>query len=62
MTHKGGHIIKPQHNQMLPFIIEISVVNANSIDSDEMLQSAVSDLGLHCLPMLLLWLGINGLK
>ena len=31
------------------------VINANSADPDQMLQNAVSDLGLHCLPVFLLW-------
>ena len=43
----------------LVFIIiifaEISELNANSVDPDQMPHSAVSDLGLHCLPMSLLW-------
>ena len=33
--------------------IEIPVVNANSVDTDQMPCSAVSDLGLHCLPITL---------
>ena len=39
---------------LLPCFIEIPVFNANSVDLDQMLQSVVSDLGLHCLPMSLL--------
>ena len=31
------------------------VINANSEDPDQMLRSAVSDLGQHCLPMFYLW-------
>ena len=31
------------------------VVNANSVDHDQMPHSAASDLGLHCLPMSHLW-------
>ena len=34
--------------------IEISALNANSIDPDQMSHSAVSDLGLHCLLVMLL--------
>ena len=34
---------------------EIPVLNANSVDRDQMPHSAVSDLGLHCLPLSLLW-------
>ena len=36
---------------VLSFIIEILVFNANSVDPDQMLQNAASDLGLHCSPM-----------
>ena len=35
--------------------IEIPMFNANSIDPDQMLQYAASDLGLHWLPIILLW-------
>ena len=35
----------------LPCFIEIYVHNANSIDPDQTLCSAVSDLGLYCLPI-----------
>ena len=31
--------------------IEIPVTNANSVDSDQMLHSVASDLGLHCSPI-----------
>ena len=31
------------------------VVNANSVDPDQILHSVASDLGLHCLPMSHLW-------
>ena len=31
------------------------VVNANSVDPDQMSHSAAFDLGLHCLPVSLLW-------
>ena len=34
---------------------EIPVINANSVDPDQTPRSAASDLGLHCLPMSLLW-------
>ena len=33
----------------------MSIVNANSVDPDQMPHSAASDLGLHCLPMFHLW-------
>ena len=36
---------------LLLCFIESPVFNANSVDSDQMLHSAASDLGLHCLPM-----------
>ena len=41
----------------LVFIIvrEISELNANSVDPDQTPHSAASDLGLHGLPMSLLW-------
>ena len=35
--------------------MDIPVFNANSVDPDQMPRSAASDLGLHCLPMSLLW-------
>ena len=28
---------------------------SNSVEPDQMLHSVASDLGLHCLPMLILW-------
>ena len=31
------------------------VLNANSVDPDQMLLSVVSDLHLHCMPMSHLW-------
>ena len=34
---------------------EISELNANSVDPDQMPHSVASDLGLYCLPMTLLW-------
>ena len=34
---------------------EFPAFNANSIDPDQTPRSAASDLGLHCLPMSLLW-------
>ena len=39
---------------LLPCFIKIPVLNASSVDSDQVPHSAVSDLGLHCLPMSLL--------
>ena len=46
-----------------PCYIEIPVCTANHVDPDQTPRCAASDLGLHCLPMSLLWdtLGINGL-
>ena len=35
--------------------MEIIELNANSVDPDQTPRSAASDLGLHCLPMFLLW-------
>ena len=40
---------------LLQCFMEISVFNANSADPDLMPNSAASVLGLHCLPMSLLW-------
>ena len=40
---------------LLSCFVEISDLNANGVDPDQMLHSAASDLGLHCLPMSLLW-------
>ena len=35
--------------------VEISEVNATSVDTDQTPRPAASDLGVHCLPMSLLW-------
>ena len=40
---------------LLPHFIKISISNAKSVDLDQTLRSAASDLGLHCLPVSLLW-------
>ena len=40
---------------LISCFVEISILNANSVDPDQMPHSAASDLGLHCLPMSLLW-------
>ena len=40
---------------IFPCLIVSPVFNANSEDPDQMLCSATSDLGLHRLPMSLLW-------
>ena len=40
---------------LFSYFVKISELNANSVDLDQMLHSAASDLGLHCLPMSLLW-------
>ena len=42
--------------------IEIPVLNANSVDPDQMLHSVASDLGLHWLPVTLGFPDCNGLK
>ena len=34
-------------------LIDILVCNANRVEPDQMLHSAASDLGLHCLPITL---------
>ena len=46
---------------LLSCFVEISECNANNVDPDQMLHSAASDLGLHCLPMSFYGtLGLNG--
>ena len=64
-THKGWHVVKPQHNS-LPYLpknlnksirlpVDVSTTAgwmANSADSDQMPHFAASDLHLYCL----LWL------
>ena len=40
---------------LLLCFIEILVLNANSVDPDQMPNSAAPNLGLDCLPMSLLW-------
>ena len=35
--------------------VEISELNAKSVDPDQTPRSVASDLGLHCLPVFLLW-------
>ena len=40
---------------LLSCFVEIPELNANSEDPDQTPRSAASDLGLHCLPMSLLW-------
>ena len=40
---------------LLTCFIEFLVFNANSVDPDQTPRSAASDLGLHCLPVFLLW-------
>ena len=39
----------------LPYFIDIPVVYANGVDPDQTPQNAASDLGLHCLPVSILW-------
>ena len=40
---------------MLSYSIAIPLLNANSEDPDQTPRSAATDLGLHCLPLSLLW-------
>ena len=40
---------------LLPCFVEISKFNANSVDPDQTPRSVASDLGLHILPISLLW-------
>ena len=39
---------------LLSCFVEMSELNANSVDPDQTPRSAASDLGLYCLPMSLL--------
>ena len=45
---------------LLLCFIDIPVFNGNSLDPDQMLHPASSDLGLHCFPVTLL--GVSRLK
>ena len=50
---------------LLSCFVEISEHYANSVHPDQTPHSGASVLGLHCLPMSLLWdttVGLNGLK
>ena len=49
---------------LLSYFTEISELNANSVNPDQTPRSVASDLGLHRLPMSLLWdaIGLNGLR
>ena len=40
---------------LLSWFIEISELNANIVDTGQRSLSSASDLGLHCLPMSILW-------
>ena len=40
---------------LLPCVVEISELITNSVDPDQTAGSAMSNLGLHCLPVSLLW-------
>ena len=40
---------------VLPFIIEIPVLNTNNSDPDQMPLLSASDQGLHCLQVSILW-------
>ena len=40
---------------LLSCFVEISELNANNVDPDQTPSSVSSDLGLHCLPISLLW-------
>ena len=39
----------------IPYLIEIPVLDANSVDADQMPRYAVSDQDIHCFPRSLLW-------
>ena len=48
----------PAERRLVSFISSMfhnNVFNANSVDPDQAPRSAVSHLGLHCLPLSLLW-------
>ena len=45
----------PVYILLLSCFIEIQVLNASRVDYDRMPHSGVSDHGLYCLPMSLLW-------
>ena len=60
--HSSDRSISSIRDVWLLFI-EIPVLNANSVDPDQMPHCAASDLGLHCLPMSLLWdVRLKGVK
>ena len=40
---------------IITMFVEISELNANSVDPDQTPRSVAFDLGLHCLPMFLSW-------
>ena len=40
---------------MITMFYKIAALNANSVDPDQTPRSAASDVGLHYLPMSLLW-------
>ena len=40
---------------LLSYFVEISEINANSVDPDQMSCSVASDHGLHCLSLSHLW-------
>ena len=43
-------ILKYEQAHLLPICMKTCQRVANSVDTDQMLHSVVSDLGLHCLP------------
>ena len=45
---------------LLPYSIEMPVINANSIDPDQTPRTAASGLGLHCLPASVPFMGQMG--
>ena len=40
---------------IITMFIEIHILYANSVNPDQTPHSAASDLGLHCVPVFLLW-------
>ena len=49
-SRRGAWVVK-----IITIFYKISVLNANSVDPDQMPRTVASDLSLHCLQMSLLW-------
>ena len=58
LTYRTGALLReglPGYFLLLPCSIQSLLFNANSVNPDQMPHSVVSDLGLRCLVMSLLW-------